>query len=221
MELYKQYRTLFHWPLPLAVIAIVTFGAIVSPTIYINRLIITYLLVLFGLVLAAYSLDALSADWKFLIVDIPKWLLYTLAGIGIAGFIITAGYAIITTSLTGIIVAIILLTSVVSYNLEIPKIVHNQYGFSLSWGAAAIISSYYYESLQISWFIVLLGITGFLIGMQEWYTTNTKSPMQKAISNIITPERKVLRKNTFLSTNLMCYSLFALSMTLLAWRLSI
>jgi mannose/fructose/N-acetylgalactosamine-specific phosphotransferase system component IIC len=204
------------------VIALATFGAICSPTLHLARLIITYLLILFGLVLAAYSLDALASDWKHLIKEIPKWQLETLAIAGIIMFLVVASWATITTSWSGLLVTFILIISVFCYNLERPKWFHNIWGFAVTWGALVPVLSYYYQSLQLSFILIPLAITGFLIAMEEWYCTNTHSPMQQAIGTILkeNPERRALRKETFRVTSLMCYSLFSLSMTLLLWRIT-
>jgi hypothetical protein len=218
---WKEWKLLFHLPLPLAVIALCTIGSIVTPTVHLDRLIITYLLVIFGLVFAGYSLDALYADWRPLITGIKQWQLWTLTTIGIVSFIGISIYATITTSITGIAVLLILIISIVCYNLEIPKWVHNRWGFSLTWGALPIVLSYYYQSLTISILMLPMGLTGFLLAFQEWNTTNTKSPMQQTIGELskTDPQRRILRKETFKITSIYCYSLFALAMTLLAWRL--
>jgi hypothetical protein len=234
---WKEYRTLFHFPLPLALIAIVTYGAVVSPTIHINRLAITYLLILFGLVFAAYSFDAMYADWRPMIKNIKQSTLWLIAIVGISGFASIATYAIIKTSFYGIIVAVLLMFFIVAYNLEIPKWIHNKYGFAISWGSLAIIGSYYYQTLTVDWMYIPLFITGFLIALQEWYTSNTHSPIQENISKLkhwhnafnnttfvvvgdIEVSRKIVRKETFRITSLFCYTNFAIAMMLLMWRLS-
>lgn len=235
---WKEYRTLFHFPLPLALIGIVTIGAVFSPSIHLNRLIITYLLVIFGLVLGAYAFDAMYADWRPVIQNISQTTLWIIAIVGVSGFASIATYAIIKTSLTGIIVAIVLMFFIITYNLEFPKWIHNKWGFSVAWGATPIIASYYYQSLTINWIMILLGITGFIFAYEEWHTTNTKSPIQKRISDLkisvkwmhniqydtivemLELDRKFIRKETFKITSIYCYSLFTLGMTLLIWRLT-
>jgi hypothetical protein len=216
----NQYRILFHWPLPLAVVSIVTFGAILAPHIIIQRLLLTYLMILFGLVLGAYSIDALKSDWKFLIKDIPEKFLKILALIGVLGFLSIALYETFTISLTGIVPTILIAASVVLYNSN-NKYLHNKYGFALTWGSLISISSYYYQTLSLNIILIPLALASFLIAMQEWYTTNTKSPAQLAIGVIpkMLPQRKILRKETFRMTSLMCYSNFVLAITILMWRL--
>jgi hypothetical protein len=249
----KEWKLIFHIPLPLAVIAEATIAAVLAPHLFIQRLVITYLLIIFGLVLAAYSLDALASDWKHLIKEIPKWQLETLAIVGIIMFLVIASWATVTTSWSGLLVTTILIISVLCYNLERPKWFHNKYGFAITWGGLVPILSYYYQSLEINFIMIPLFITGFLIAMQEWYCTNTKSPMQQAITYLkydnvmlnwtfptIVPAqgggvingpktlesfrdeymkyRRIIRKETFKVTSLMCYSLLMLSMTLLIWR---
>jgi hypothetical protein len=218
---WKEWKLVLHFPLPLAVVAETTIAAVVAPHLYLNRLLITWILILFGLVMAAYSFDALASDWKHLIHGIKQWQLVLLALIGVSGFIGICIYAIITTSITGIVVAIILLIFVLCYNLEVPKWFHNKYGFSISWGSFVCVSSYYYQSLKLDLIMIPLAIFGFLIAMQEWHQTNTKSPAQQAINNLSRelPERKILRKQTFIMTSYMCYSLFLLSITLLFWKI--
>lgn len=217
----REWKVVFHFPLPLAVVALTTIGACVSPQIHIDRLIITYLLILFGLVFAAYSFDALASDWKFLIRGIQQWQLILLALIGLMGFIGISIYATIKTSLIGILVALVLITFIVTYNLEVPKWLHNKWGFAISWGGFVTIASYYYQSLQISLIMIPLFLTGFLFAIMEYHTTNTHSILQRGITSLNKemPERKLMRKETFTITSLMCYSLFTLSMTLLMYRL--
>jgi hypothetical protein len=216
----KQWRTVLHFPLPLAVVALVSIGAVVSPVIHIDRLFITYLLILFGLIMVAYPLDALFSDWKFRIKSISSNQLIGLAVIGTLGYSVTAAYAIYHTSLTGIIVAIFIGFFLISYNSEHPKWIHNKWGFAISWGGLPIIASYYYQSLQINWIMIPLFISGFLLAMQEWYTTNTKSVIQQKLNHLAVDEmRKTIRKETFRSTTLMCYTQFAFAITLLAWRI--
>lgn len=220
MDKIKQYRTLFHFPLPLTVVGMVTIGAVLSPTFYINRLIVTYLLILFGLVMAAYSLDARCADWKFLIKDIPQWQLEALGVGGVCGFVLIATYAILNTSMTGIIVAIFLMFFIVAYNIELPKWIHNKYGFAISWGSASMIGSYFYQSLSVNIMLVPLGIVGFLIALQEWYLGNTRSGLQQGISAMERSQnRKDMRKASFTALSFMCYAWFSVGMLLLFWRL--
>lgn len=230
---WKEYRLVFHWPLPLAVIALVTYGALVSPTIHLDRLAITYLLVLFGLVLTAYPLDALKSDWKFMIKGIQPWKLISIGALGLAGFIAISAYAIIQTSRIGILVAVVLILAVVCYNLETPSWIHNKYGFAITWGSLAIVASYFYQSIQLNWIMIPLGVTGFIIAMQEWYTTNTKSPIQQSLTKLKTinylpidelavatreKNRITIRKETFRITSIYCYANLSLALTLLAWR---
>jgi len=219
---------------PLAVVALVTFGALVSSTLHLDRLLITYLLILFGLVFTAYPLDALKSDWKFMIKGIQPWKLILIGTIGLVGFIGISTYAILQTSRIGILVAVILILSVVCYNLETPIWFHNKYGFAISWGSLAITASYFYQTIQLNWIMIPLAVTGFIIAMQEWFTTNTKSPIQQSLTKLKTinylpidelavmtreKNRVIIRKETFRITNLYCYSLFSLSMTLLMWRI--
>ena len=215
----KEWRLLFHYPLPLAVVGLVSIGAALSPTIHLDRLLITYLLLFFGLVMAAYAFDAMYADWRPMIKNIQQWKLWTIALIGMSSFIGISIYAIITTSITGIVVALILITSVVCYNLEHPKWFHNKWGFGLSWGAASIVASFYYQSLQVSWLMMPLAITGFILAIQEWYTTNTKSPIQHYINVLgVKESRRHVRKETFRITSIYCYSILMIGITLLMWR---
>jgi hypothetical protein len=223
---WKQYRLLFHWPLPLAVVAITTYGAVVSPEINIKRLLITYLLILFGLVFAAYSFDALVADWKDKINDISSKTLLGIALLGITGFFLVAAYAIIYSVWWGVFVALILAVFVICYNLEKPKWFHNKWGFAVGWGAVPIMGSYLYQSLSVNWIMLLLFLVGILLALQEWYLTNTKARIQKDLSmlkSFTTQEsellRKDIRKQTFWVTSLFCYVNFTLSMTLLVWRI--
>jgi hypothetical protein len=217
----KQWRLVFHFPLPLTVVAIVTIAAALSPHISILRLLITYLLIFFGLVLAAYALDALSSDWSHLIKDINPDYLRLMGLVGLLGFIGTATWQIMAVSYYLIIPAISILTFVVCYNVEKPRWFHNKWGFSVSWGGLIASGSYYYQTLSLNWIMIPLFLIGFLIAMQEYYSTNTHSSMQQAIGKIdrSMPERRLLRKESFKVTSLMCYSWFTLAMTLLAWRL--
>ena len=218
MTAYKQFRLLTHWPLPLAVISIVTYGAVVSSTFSLNRLLLTYLMVFFGLVLAAYSIDALYSDWKDLIT-ISDNTLKTIAIIGLVGFIVIAVYETLIISLTGIIVTVLIVAAVVLYNTN-NKYLHNKYGFAITWGSMISVLSYYYQSLSFSAVLIPLFIASFLIAMQEWYTTNRSSPMQKEITSMDKGDsRRIMRKETFRSTALMCYSNFMIAITLLTWKI--
>lgn len=229
MGKWKEWRLIFHLPLPLAVIGLVTYGAAFSPLIHIDRLIITYLLVLFGLVLTAYPLDALYSDWSDKISRDVKIYLPMIFIIGASGFITLSIYAILKTSLTGIVVTLVLMFFLVAYNMEKPKWIHNKWGFAVSWGGFVVIASYYYQSLQLNWIMIPLFIFGMLMALTEWFTTNTKSPIQQAISqmkmDINEPDnfeyqRKTIRKQTFWITSLWCYANFFFAMTLLMWRLT-
>lgn len=234
MIYWKEWRLILHFPLPLAVLALVTFGAVVSPSFHLDRLLISFLLVFFGLVLVAYPIDAIYSDWSKFILYIKFKYIIIMIFIGVGGFLITAIYAILNTTLLGIIVAALLMFAIVTYNSEKPKWAHNRYGFAVAWGAGPMAASYAYQTLTLNWIMIPLAVTGFLIAMQEWFTTNTKSPIQQAITKLKTynklpvddmmpmtreKERVIIRKETFRVTNLMCYSLFSLAMTLMLWRL--
>ena len=215
----KQFRVLFHWPLPLAVISIVTYGAILSPVFNLWRLVLTYLMVFFGLVLAAYSIDALYSDWKDLI-SLSDNVLKATAIVGLIGFIVVAAYETVVISWTGIIVTLLIVAAVILYNTN-NKYLHNKYGFSVTWGGMVAVLSYYYQSLSIGIIVIPLFITAFLIAMQEWYTTNRAAPIQKEISKMEKGEtRRLLRRETFRSTSLMCYSNIMIAITLLTWRMT-
>ena len=95
--------------------------------------------------------------------------------------------------------------------------------------------------------MIPLFIKCFIIAIKQWYTTNTKSPIQKKITEVkelmicfgyaYTREnhkdylsasgyvsafwaRKDIRKETFRITSIYCYSLFMIGMTLLTWKIT-
>lgn len=220
ISIYKQWRTVFHYPLPLAVVGVASIGAALSPVLYIQRLVISYSLILSALVLIGYPLDAKYSDWKFLITDIQKWLKYII----IIGIVVTALlwiYSVMITNDTIILLGVIYLAGIVAYNTEYPKILHTKGGFAISWGGATAVGSYYFQSLQLNWVIIPLFITGVIISLQEWYTSNTGSPMQKSISKLekSNSERRLLRKETFHITTLYSYTIFTIGVTLVLWRI--
>jgi hypothetical protein len=223
---WKQFRLLTHWPLPSAVISIVTYGAVVAQKINLQRLGITYLLIFFGLVCAAYAFDALVADWRDQLKDVSRKILFLIASIGVVGFLFTVVYAIQQSAWFGVIVAGLLMIFIITYNLEIPKWMHNKWGFAIAWGGVPAAASYLYQTLTLNWIMLPLFGVGILLAFQEWFTTNTKSPIQTHLTNLkelssdkANAIRKEIRKQTFLITSLFCYSNFALAMTLLVWRI--
>ena len=77
-----QYLRLMHFPLPLCVFSFATLGAVISPIIYLDRLLWTYLIVFTNLCLASYSFDELRG--RPLHTTIPESHLRALGWTGVA-----------------------------------------------------------------------------------------------------------------------------------------
>lgn len=164
---WQDIKTLLHLPRAMFVYIWVIIGAFLSPEIHISRLLLSFVLMFSLVQLVAYRLDELIGRHcaTTTISDQEHW--YTIyAGFTIAT--ITATYMVATTHWSLLIPLFVGFFFALAYNFEIwGGMFHNTWWFAFSWAFAPLVSSFYYQHLEIPSLSLLIPV--LLIGIYSMY----------------------------------------------------
>ena len=146
---WRDYWSLLHPPYTLWHLSYVAFGAALAPTVNVRWLIETVLAFFLAMGVAAHVLDELHG--RPLGTRIPDGVLWTLAGIGLAGAIALGidGAAQVSPWIWGFIAVGVFL--VVAYNLELfGGAIHSDLWFALAWGAFPALTAFFAQTATLT-----------------------------------------------------------------------
>lgn len=213
-----------HLPLPFCVLAFATIGASLSETVYLDRLLLTYLGILLPLCLGAYSLDELHG--RPLHTQFGDTTLRGLALAGISGGAIVAVYLSWTISIGIAVLAIVAAFFILAYNLELFGGKFHRVGwFGVSWGGLTTFAGYYIQSPIIALQPLIVSVMATLIAISIVLLTHRFRPQQlsKKLGTIPNSDliefSRYARKAIWTVVQLECYAIIALAIGLIIPRL--
>jgi hypothetical protein len=215
-----------HLPLPFCVLAFATVGAALSERVYLDRLALTYLGILLGLCLGAYSLDELHG--RPVHTGFSDMTLRLMAGVGIIGAVLVGIYLALTVSIYILILAVLGSFFVFSYNLELfDGRFHNAWWFGLSWGGISTLGGYIVQAatLDVPSFLVSAMASVFSVGII--YLTHKFRPRELSkrlegkiqMSDLLEYSRQS-RKITWAIVKIECYAMILLAIGLILRKLT-
>ena len=152
---WRDYWGLLHPPYTLWHLSYVVLGATLAPTVNVRWLVETVLAFFLAMGVAAHALDELHG--RPLGTRIPDGVLWTLAGIGLAGAVALGidGTAQVSPWIWAFIVVGAFL--VVAYNLEVfGGVVHSDLWFALAWGAFPALTAFFAQTASVTLASVVL-----------------------------------------------------------------
>lgn len=219
-----QYLRLMHFPLPLCVFSFATLGAVVSPTVYFDRLLWTYLIVFASLCLASYSFDELRG--RPLHTTIPRNHLRALGWTGVAASVFVGIYLAITVS--PVLLAWIPPSGfvILAYNMELFNgRFHNATTFALGWGGIPTVGSFFLQTLTISIVAILVGAAVVVFSLAIWTLTHDLrgkiDTLQEIAGNVpsdVMAIRHSARRMIWKITRVLCYSITLFTIALSYFR---
>ena len=219
-----QYLRLMHFPLPLCVFSFATLGAIISPIIYLDRLLWTYLIVFTSLCLASYSFDELKG--RPLHTTIPENHLRALGWTGIVVSVLAGIYLAITVS--PVLLAWIPPSGfvILAYNMELFKgRFHNATTFALGWGGIPTLGSFFLQTLTINLAATLLAAAIVVFSFAIWTLTHdlrgevdTLQEMAGKVNGEVMTIRRSARRMIWKITRILCYSITLFTIALTYYR---
>lgn len=219
-----QYLRLMHFPLPLCVFSFATLGAVISPIIYPDRLLWTYLIVFASLCLASYSFDELRG--RPLHTAIPESRLRALGWTGIAVSVLAGIYLAVTVS--PVLLAWIPPSGfvILAYNMELFKgRFHNATTFALGWGGIPTLGSFFLQTLTINLAATLLAAAIVVFSFAIWTLTHdlrreidTLQEMAGKVDGEVMTIRRSGRRTIWKITKILCYSITLFTIALTYYR---
>jgi len=220
-----QYIRLMHFPLPLCVFSFATLGAVISPRIYPDRLLWTYLIVFASLCLASYSFDELKG--RPLHTTIPENHLRALGWTGIAVSVLAGVYLALSVSL--VLLAWIPPSGfvILAYNMELFKgRFHNATTFALGWGGIPTLGSFFLQTLTINLASILTAAAIVVFSLAIWTLTHDlrreidslQETTGKAAAGDVMAIRRSARRIIWKITRILCYSITLFTIALTYYR---
>ncbi|HZY93944.1 MAG TPA: hypothetical protein VFE98_03670 [Candidatus Bathyarchaeia archaeon] len=208
-----DYNRLMHFPLPLCVISFATLGAVIAPTVYLDRLVWTYLIVFTSLCLASYSFDELKG--RPLRTRIPERELQVLGWAGLV-FSLLAGFYLayrISPVLLAWIPPSVLV--IVGYNQELFQgRFHNSTVFSIGWGGIPTLGSYFLQTLTLSVTAILTSFATIMFSLAIWTLNHEFRPDFTAFKDLtlkldgdVVAARRQARRRIWNITKMLCYTI--------------
>jgi len=219
-----QYLRLMHFPLPLCVFSFATLGAVISPIIYLDRLLWTYLIVFASLCLASYSFDELRG--RPLHTTIPENHLRALGWTGVAVSVLAGIYLSITVN--PVLLAWIPPSGfvILAYNMELFNgRFHNATTFALGWGGIPTLGSFFLQTLTINLTSNLTAAAIVVFSVAIWTLTHDLRGEIDALQEIagkvdanVVAIRRSARRTIWKITKILCYSITLFTIALTYYR---
>ncbi len=177
----RDWWTLLHPPYTAWNLGYVVLGACLAPHVRLDRLIASVFGFFLAVGIGAHALDELHG--RPLRTRIPSWALVTAAAVSTAGAVglglagaVRVGWTLVPFLVVGPIL-------VVAYNAELfGGVLHNDWGFAVSWGAFPVLTAYVAQAQSLSAAAILAAAA-----------TTAFSLAQRALS---TPARHLRRRVT-------------------------
>lgn len=219
-----QYIRLMHFPLPLCVFSFATMGAVISPIVYLDRLLWTYLIVFASLCLASYSFDELKG--RPLHTTIPENHLRALGWTGIAVSVLAGIYLTLTVSPILLVWIPPSAFVILAYNMELFKgRFHNANTFALGWGGIPPLGSFFLQTLTISVAAILVAAAIVVFSLAIWTLTHdlrreidALQEMAGKLDGDVVAIRRSARRRIWKITRVLCYSITLFTIALSYYR---
>ena len=145
----NEYVRLLHLPFTFCVLSFALMGALFSPDIHLDRLLLSAAALFFGLGLGAHYVDETRGrPWR---TRIPTKVLYIVALTGLIIGISIGVYLSYTVSPWFLLFVFVETFFAVAYNSELfSGRLHNSLVFGLSWGSLVFLGSFYLNALTIT-----------------------------------------------------------------------
>jgi len=213
-----------HLPLPFCVLAFATIGAALAETVFLDRLLLTYLGILLALCLGAYSLDELHG--RPLHTRFRDTTLRCFAIAGISGGALVATYLSWTISIGIGVLAIVAAFFILAYNLELfGGRFHNVGWFGVSWGGLTTFAGYYVQSPTVALQPLVVSFMATLIAVSIVLLTHRFRPQQLSKKLGTVPNSALIefsryaRKAIWTVVQLECYAIISLAIGLIIPKL--
>lgn|GEM_PF-3988451 len=220
----SDFVRLMHLPLPFCVLAFATIGAALAETVFLDRLLLTYLGILLALCLGAYSLDELHG--RPLHTRFRDTTLRCFAIAGISGGALVATYLSWTISIGIGVLAIVAAFFILAYNLELfGGRFHNVGWFGVSWGGLTTFAGYYVQSPTVALQPLVVSFMATLIAVSIVLLTHRFRPQQLSKKLGTVPNSDLIefsryaRKAIWTVVQLECYAIIALAIGLIIPKL--
>ena len=177
----RELYTIMHLPYTSMVLSYVLIGAMLSPTIRLDRLVLTLVAYFLGLGLSAHSLNELhAAHWT---EDLGKNELTALFLVPLGGALAIGVYGVLNLfAVSGSIFPSLILMTIIlleifflfAYNTDSFKgRFHSDVSFAFSWAALPTLVSYYVNALTITPSVLLVALAmaataGIEINLSRW-----------------------------------------------------
>ena len=179
---WQDYLNLLHFPYTLWHLSYVVLGAVISPTVHLDRLLGTLLAFFLAVGIASHALDELHD--RPLGTKIPRVVLISLTVVSLVGAVAWGvGVGILVTRWMFAFVAFGGFI-VVFYNLGLWRNrFHTDLWFAFSWGAFPVLASYFVNASRLDVAVVLLAVGCFLLTLaQRTLSTPVRTIRRKALS---------------------------------------
>ena len=224
-SLAQDYVRLMHFPLPLCVFSFATLGAILAPTIHLDRLFWTYLIVFTSLCLASYSFDELTGrPWQ---THIPEGQLRLLGWAGLAVSLLGGIYLAVTVNLALLLWIPPSVFVIMAYNQEwFHGRFHNGYTFAVGWGGIPTLGSYFLQTISLSSTVVLTAGGTIMFSLAIWTLTHEFQPDMENVKRIVAGGdssdgilvRKTAKRRIWRITKILCYAIVLLTISFSVYR---
>lgn len=177
----RELYTIMHLPYTSLVLSYVLIGAALSPSFYVNRVVLTLLAYFLGLGLSAHALNELHArHWGDALSKSELKILFLVPLIA-AVLIGAYGMVVLYTTSGGLLAPLVLLAFIFletfflfAYNSNLSgERFHTDVAFAFSWAALPALVSYYVNALTITIVAVLVALAmaataGVQINLSRW-----------------------------------------------------
>lgn len=176
MGSWRDYVTLLHPPYTLWHLSYVVLGAALAPTLHYDRMAAALLAFFLAVGVAAHALDELNG--RPLGTRIPSPVLWTLAGVSLAGAVGLGVLGAVVVSPWLLAFVVFGSFIVLAYNLEpFGGLFHSDLWFALAWGAFPVLTAYWTVAERIE----PVAVAGALAALCLSLTQRTLSSRVRAI----------------------------------------
>jgi hypothetical protein len=225
---WRDYWTLLHPPYTLWHLSYVGFGAAVATHIDGKRLAATLVAFFLAVGLSAHALDELSG--RPLATRIPRWLLWAIAVVGLAGACVIGVLGAIEVSPWLIAFVVFGAFVVLAYNLELfGGRFHHDLWFALSWGAFPALTSSFAQDATVRPEHVIVAAACFGFSLAQRALSTPVRELRRRTRQVIgyqilddgtriPLDRNTLRQAPEMALRAMAYGVVALATGLLVFR---
>lgn len=159
---WRDWWTLLHPPYTAWILAYVTIGACLAPTVNLTWLFESLAAFFLAVGVAAHTLDELNG--RPLNTTIPSSALVAAAVVGLMGAVALGVVGVIQSSVSLIPFIVLGPVLVIGYNFELfGGIIHNRAGLALGWGSFPVLTAYVAQTGRLALAPVLAAVAAFFL----------------------------------------------------------